>query len=256
MQLARFSSRDTDRSSTYIRSFRPIDRSSTLFLREENVGRRLSQQERERRREVGTQKGEKGKSERPRRATAAWFIGNTVHPFSLRNFRQFRSSILTHADERSCRFLIDRSISPSRVLLDRSWKSRLLNFRVDQTLFPFLLFASWMEILNENHCRLRINFFREKSLDYFWNATRWRILTVFLSRYFYTWLVTLVSAAYFGRSRCARDRIRREKERETRSIVGDKAKCGPCDSENWNVRTGAKPRHVSIRGFPFESGCF
>lgn len=216
----------------------------------------LSKRERERRREVGTQKGEKGKSERPRRATAAWFIGNTVHSFSLRNFRQFRSSILTHADERSCRFLIDRSISPSRVLLDRSWKSRLLNFRVDQTLFPFLLFASWMQILNENHCRLRINFFREKSLDYFWNATRWRILTVFLSRYFYTWLVTSVSAAYFGRSRCARDRIRREKERETRSIVGDKAKCGPCDSENWNVRTGAKPRHVSIRGFPFESGCF
>lgn len=51
----------------------------------------------------------------------------------------------------------------------------------------------------------------------------------------------------------------RERERETRSIVGDKAKCGPCDSENWNVRTGAKPRHVSIRsqpGFPLNPAAF
>lgn len=58
-----------------------------------------------------------------------------------------------------------------------------------------------------------------------------------------------------------RGRIRgeRERERETRSIVGDKAKCGPCDSENWNVRTGAKPRHVSIRsqpGFPLNPAAF
>ena len=66
MQLARFSSRDTDR---FDRSIDP----ALSFSEEENVGRRerKREKERERRREVGTQKGEKGKSERPRRATAA-----------------------------------------------------------------------------------------------------------------------------------------------------------------------------------------
>lgn len=60
-------------------------------------------------------------------------------------------------------------------------------------------------------------------------------------------------------ARCAAGSGERERERETRSIVGDKAKCGPCDSENWNVRTGAKPRHVSIRsqpGFPLNPAAF
>ena len=56
-------------------------------------------------------------------------------------------------------------------------------------------------------------------------------------------------------------RARGGEKRETRldrSLAARRAKCGPCDSENWNVRTGAKPRRVSIRshGFSFGSGCF
>ena len=91
-------------------SFRPIDRSCTLFLRGGKCGT-AREKERERERETERSRHTKGRERKERKTkegnSGLIYRQYTVHPFSLRNFRQFRS-ILTHATEST---LFNRPIS-------------------------------------------------------------------------------------------------------------------------------------------------